>query len=386
MNGWELLFALSLAASVYPYFGYPALLWAVSRVRNRPVRKEPVRPTVTVIIPARDEVEIIEEKVENTLALQYPRDRVEVLVVSDGSSDGTEAVVEQISDERVRLLSLPPRGKVRALNVGAEEARNEILAFTDADIRVEAPSLARLVENFADDEVGGVCGNKRYRPPSTGDPTGVGEGLYWRYDMWQKRLESRVGSVFAADGALYAIRRELYVPIRDPAQADDLAISARVVAQGRRLVVEPEARTSEEAPADAEVEFRRKVRIVNQSFRALLGLGDQLWTGGFHSFALVSHKLLRYLLPFFLVPLYLSSLVLAGTHVLFTLFLVAQTLVYALGAAGWLLRRADIGRWKVIAIPFFFCLANTAALVGVLAVARGRRKTWWTPRADTEAS
>lgn len=385
MSGWELLFALSLAASVYPYFGYPALLWAVSRVRNRPVRKEPVRPTVTVIIPARDEVEIIEEKVENTLALQYPRDRLEILVVSDGSSDGTEAVVEQVSDERVRLLSLPPRGKAHALNVGAEEARNEILAFTDADIRAEPTSLARLVENFADDEVGGVCGNKRYRPPSAGDPTGVGEGLYWRFDMWQKRLESRVGSVFGADGALYAIRRELYVPIRDPAQADDLAISARVVSQGRRLVVEPEARTSEEAPADADAEFRRKVRIANQSFRALLGLGDQLWSGGFHSFALVSHKLLRYLLPFFLVPLYLSSLVLAGNHVLFTLLLVAQTLVYALGAAGWSLRRTGVGRWKVFAIPFFFCLANTAALVGVLAVARGRRRTWWTPRADTEA-
>lgn len=380
MSGTELLFAASLAACVYPYFGYPALLWGWSRFRRREVEKGPVRPAVTVIIPARDESDLIGRKVRNTLALEYPRDRLQVLVVSDGSSDGTEGIVRSFSDPRVRLLSLPPVGKVRALNEAAARADGEILVFTDADIVLETESLARLVENFADPEVGGACGNKQYRPASGGDATGEGEGIYWQYDKWQKKLESSVGSVFGADGALHAVRRELYVPIGDPAQADDLAISARVVLQGRRLVFEPEAVTSEEVPSEAGVELRRKIRIANMTFRALLGLGAGLWRHGFYSLQLVSHKLLRYFVPFFLVPLFLSSLMLIGTHPFFTAASGAQALVYGLGGAGYLLRGTRIGRSMVVAVPFYFCLVNLAAFLGVLAVLTGRRRMAWASR------
>lgn len=386
MSGAVLVFAASLGVCVYAYFGYPALLWLWSRFRDRPVRKEAVRPSVTVIVPARNEEEIIREKVRNTLDLDYPRERLEVLVVSDGSSDRTEAIVRSFDDPEVRLLALPPRGKAWALNVGASEARGEILAFTDADISLESDALARLVENFADPEVGGACGNKGYRPAFDGDATGTGEGIYWRFDKWQKRLESRVGSVFGADGALHALRRELYVPIEDPSQADDLAISARVVLQGRRLVYEPEARTSELAPGDASLEFRRKVRIANQTFRALVGLGRGLWTQGFYSFQLVSHKLLRYFVPFFLLLLFVSSLALAGTGPLFDAALAGQVGVYGLGAAGFLLRGRRAGRWKLFAVPFFFCLVNVGALLGVLGVLNGRRQLFWLSRGRVEAS
>lgn len=385
MSGLVLLFTASLAACAYPYFGYPAILWLGSRFRSRPVRKEAVRPTVTAIIPARNEADLIREKVSNTLELDYPRDRLEVLVVSDGSSDETESIVDSFDDGQVRLISLPPGGKARALNVGASEATGELLVFTDADITLERDCLARLVENFADPEVGGACGNKRYRPSADGDATGTGEGLYWRYDKWQKRLESRMGSVFAADGALHAVRRDLYVPIRDPSQADDLAISTRVVLQGHRLIFEPEAVTSEEAPAEASRELRRKIRIANQTFRALLGLGEGLWKHGFYSFQLVSHKLLRYLVPFFLFPLFLSSLALAGTHPFFTAAFAAQAAVYALGAAGHFLRGTRPGRWKLFAVPFFFCFVNFAALLGVLSVFSGRRRLSWASR-GVEAS
>lgn len=379
------VFAVALAACAYPYFGYPAVLWLWSRLRTRPVRKGPVRPTVSLIVPARNEAELIGRKIENALSLAYPPDRYEVLVVSDGSSDGTETIAASFEDRRVRLLSLPPVGKVRALNEAVPNAEGEILAFTDADISLEHDALARLVENFSDPEVGGVCGNKRYRPAAGGDATSDGEGLYWRYDKWQKQLESRIGSVFGADGALYALRRELYVPLEDPSQADDLALSARVVLQGRRLVFEPRAVTSEEAPGDASDELRRKIRIANHSFRALLGLGDGLWRHGFYSFELVSHKLLRYLVPFFLVALFVSSLSLAGTAPIFTVALAAQLLVYGLAAAGLLLRGTRPGRWKLFAVPFYFGLVNLGALIGVLSVLRGRRQRAWATR-GVEAS
>lgn len=378
------VFILSLAACAYPYVVYPGVLWLWSRFRERPVVKTLFHPTVTMIIPAHNEERLIARKVENTLALDYPPDRLEVLVVSDGSTDETEAIVRSFYDERVRLVPLPPSGKARALNRGALQARGEILAFTDADIVLEPDCLERLVESFADPEVGGVCSNKEYRPSNDGDTTGAGEGLYWRYDKWQKRLESRIGSVFGADGALHAIRRDLYVPIRDTAQADDIAISARVVLQGRRLLFEPRAVTSEEAPSDARVEFRRKVRIANQTFRAIVGLGRELWSRPFYALQIVSHKLLRYLVAFFLLPLFVSSVLLAGSHPLFLAFAGAQAAVYGLGVLGFLLRDAPVGRWSLLALPFFFCFVNLAALLGVLSVVKGRRQAKWASRSEVE--
>lgn len=385
MSGTEVVLWLSLALCVYPYALYPALLWIVSRARRRPVAKGTIRPAVTVLIPARDEADVIGEKLENTLALDYPADRLEVLVVSDGSTDGTEAIVQAVDDDRVRLLARPPRGKIAALNAGAARASGEILVFTDADIRLEPEGLARLVENFADPEVGGAVGVKSYRGAAGSGALGAGESLYWRFDTWQKLMESRVGSVFGADGALYALRRELYEPLEDPAQADDLALSARVALRGRRLVMEPAARSSEPAPVDRAKEFRRKIRITTHSVRALLGLGGGLVTNGFHSVALCSHKLLRYLVPFFLVALYGSTLALAGTHVLYTGLLIAQTLLYAAGVAGALLQGTEVGRWRILTIPYFVCFVNAAALLGVLSALGGRRETAWRSRGDREA-
>ena len=388
MSAAEAVFVLCLAAVAYPYVGYPALLWLWSRFRTRPVRKGDVRPALTVVVPARNEAAVIGEKVANTLAQDYPRDRLEVLVVSDGSTDGTDEIVADFEDERVRLLPCPPLGKAHALNAGAEAARGEILAFTDADMRLVPGALARLVENFADPGVGGVSARRRYRMPQGGeatDSTGTGEGLYWRYETWLKRTESRVGSVFGADGGLYALRRELFVPLEEPAQADDLAISARVPGQGYRLVFEPDAVASDEAPADARAEFRRKVRIAAHSLRALRELGSGLWRNGFHSFALVSHKLLRYLVPLFLVGAFLSNLALLGGGMLYAATFAAQALLYGLAAAGHLLRETRAGGALPLMIPYFFCFTNLAAFLGILSVLVGRREVAWATRTDGEA-
>jgi cellulose synthase/poly-beta-1,6-N-acetylglucosamine synthase-like glycosyltransferase len=380
MMGWFVLFAASLAGCLYIYFGYPVLILLLARLRPRSIGRRQIRPSLSIIIPVYNEERVIDQKLRNTLALEYPAEGLEILVVSDGSTDATEAMVLGCDDERLRLVCLDRQGKAFALNEGARHAQGEILVFTDANSDLEPDSLIHLVEAFGDSEVGGVCGNKKYRSTVGGDVIDQGENLYWRYDKWQKGLESRVGSIFAADGTLYAVRRQLFRPIEDPAQADDIAISTRVVLQGYRLVYEPRAVALEDPPLEGLDEFKRKVRVTNHSVRSLLNLGSALWTSGFYSVELLSHKFFRHLVPFFLISLFVSILVLAQSSPVFRWLLGLQIVFYALGLLGFALRRARLGRIRILSVPYYFCLVNAAALVGVLSIMAGWRRGVWTPR------
>lgn len=374
------LFVTSAAVPLYVYAGYPALIWLIARIRPRPVAQADVLPSMTIVIAAHNEEGVIAAKVANSLGLDYPAGRLEVLICSDGSTDRTEEIVRAVDDPRLFLLALPRAGKAAALNAGAARARGEILVLTDANVELAPDALRKLARGFADPGVGGVSGRKKAFVRHGADTTEVGENLYWRYDQWQKRQESAAGSIIAADGTLYALRRSLYVPIADPAQADDIAISARVVLQGKRLVFDPEAVAWEEAPAEGADEFRRKVRVTNHSLRALFKLGLPLWTSGLYSFELISHKLVRHLVPFFLVLLLLSSGWLAREARLFRFVIVLQLVFYALALAGALLRHRRSGSLKMFSVPYYFCLVNAAALLGVLALLRGTRVREWSPR------
>jgi len=379
----EVVFWSCLAVCVYIYAGCPLLLVALSRLWPRPVRAAAVTPAVTLVIPAHNEEAVIAPKLANCLALDYPSDRLDVIVASDGSTDGTAAIVSAHADPRVRLIALPRGGKASALDAGAAQATGEVLVLTDADAMLDAGALRHLVAPFADPEVGGVCGNKRQRGRD-GDGTAGGDGLYWRYEQWQKRMEGRFASVYAADGSLYAIRRELYVPLADAAQADDIAISARVVVQGRRLVFAPQAVAWETAPGEAALEFARKVRVTNHSLRAVLGLGRALWTRGVFSLELVSHKLLRHLAPVFMVGLLAASVALAG-RTFYRAALALQLAFYGAGAAGFFLRRTRLVRVRPLTLAYYFCFVNAAALLGVVSVLRGTRLPAWTPRGGLAA-
>lgn len=378
MTLW-VVFLLCGAVVVYVYFGYPCLLALLARFRPASVERGAATPSVSCLIPVFNEEQVIADKLRNTLELDYPADRLQVVIVSDGSTDATVDIVNELGDERVLLEVQRRQGKAAALNRGAAVATGDILVLTDANALLEAESLRFLLEPFADPTVGGVCGHKRLRSTS-GDSTGQGEGLYWRYDTWQKELESRIGSVFAADGTLYALRRDLYTPIDDPAQADDIAISARVVLQGYRLLYERRAVAWEKPPADGREELRRKIRVTNHSVLALLKLGRALWLSGFYSFELLSHKLLRHFVPFFLVPLLVSHIALAAHSLWLALLLVPHSLVYLLGLTGALSRDRALGRWRLLSVPYYFCLVNLAALLGVVSILWGRRTTTWTPR------
>jgi cellulose synthase/poly-beta-1,6-N-acetylglucosamine synthase-like glycosyltransferase len=372
-----IMFVAALIICVYVYFGYPFLIWILGKLRPRPVDKNPSCHSISIIVPAYNEEDVITAKIRNCLALDYDKTKMEILVVSDGSTDNTETVAKQIQDTRIKFLSLERRGKAHALNEAADCAQGEILVFTDANVMIEPQSIIHLVGNFADPEVGGVCGNKKYRSTHEIGSTAKGEKLYWKYDKWVKNLESRLGSIFAADGSLYAIRRKLYVHIDDPAQADDIAISVRVVLQGFRLVYEPEAVAYEKPSSESQKEFKRKIRITNHSVRALLNLKGALWNSGFYSVELLSHKFLRHLLPFPLLLLFGSNILLLNSNPLFLTLFCCQGIFCVLALVGYWLRENPLGQLKLLCFPFYFCLANTAALLGVLSILRGRRIATW---------
>jgi cellulose synthase/poly-beta-1,6-N-acetylglucosamine synthase-like glycosyltransferase len=382
----QIIFWASVALCAYVYAGYPVVLWALARVAGRPPRKGEVTPAVSVVIAAHNEERQIASKLENTLALDYPRERVEVVVASDGSTDATEEIVSRYAARGVRLLPLARCGKMRALNQGVALASGEVVVFTDANAELEPRALRELLAPFADASVGGVCGNQKYgRPSDSGDSAGAGENLYWTYDKYLKHLETQVGSTVAADGSLYALRRELYVQIEDGAQADDFAVSARVVTEGRRrLVYEPAAVSFEPPPAESDLEFRRKVRVANHCMRAIMNLRGGLnpFRTGLYAFEMWSHKVLRYAVPLFCVAALAAGAALAGLSLFYLALFAGQVLFYALALAGYALRRTRRGRLKVLYVPFYFCLANAAALVAVCSLLRGERITVWQPQRE----
>ena len=381
MTAATAVFALSLGFCVYIYAGYPALLLILERLRPRPHRRADHEPSLTVIVPAFNEESVILQKLSETLDNGYDASMLDVIVASDGSTDGTNRMVEDFGDPRVRLLALPRGGKARALNAAAGIARGEIVAFTDANIRLTPGALKNLAANFADPHVGAASANKVIGELAGATVLATGESLYWRWERWQKAAESRIGNLYAADGALHAVRRELYVPIPDHAGADDIAISVQVVLQGRRLVFDGEAVVVEAPPTEDRDELRRKVRVANQSIRALLDLGPRLWTSGFYSVELLSHKLLRYAVPLFLLLMLTSNLLLAASAGgAWSVVLAAQILFYTAAAVAALGRGTAMRRLRLLAVPYYFCLVNLAAALAIASVLRGDRSGLWEPR------
>lgn len=376
-----LILTISVLGILYAYAGYPLLLLVLARIRPRPVQRSSERPGVTLVVPAHNEQEIIAAKLESCLAQRYPAEKLEILVVSDGSTDATESIVRNHPNERVRLLALPRSGKLNALNHAACSAYGDVLVFSDANVLLDADAVAHLVSPFADPAVGCVCGEKRaIQTGHSADATAGGEGLYWRYDQAVKRLESASGTLYGADGALYAIRAKLFVAVEELAQADDLAISGRVAVQGFRIVYEPRAVCYEEPPQEGAAELLRKVRVAAHTLRATADLARISPRPLAYWWRLGSHKLARYTVPVWLVTTFAASVWLAQSHPLYMALLVAQILFYALVAAGWLLRGRAAGRLRLLSVPYYFALVNAAATLGLITWARGRRTVIWAPR------
>ena len=381
------VFWASGAAIVATYLVFPVGLLVRGALLRRPVRSAAIEPSVSIVIAARNEAAVIGRRLENLAALDYPRDRLDVVIASDGSEDATAAIVAGWSDRGVRLLELPRVGKAEALNAAVAASSGEILVFSDANSMFAPDAVRALVRRFADPEVGGVAGDQRYDADSTGDALAEGERGYWDLDRLLKIAESRAGNVVSATGAIYAIRRDLFRPVA-AGVTDDFITSVAVVAQHRRLVFAPDAVAFEPPATSGGDEFGRKVRIMTRGLRGTIVMRELLDPRryGFYSIQLAWHKIFRRLMVVPLLALFASSLLLFGRGPLYTLAALVQAGGYALGLAGLALRDHPLGRNKLVSLPAFFCLVNLAALQALRNIATGRRIDRWEPRRGSPAT
>jgi cellulose synthase/poly-beta-1,6-N-acetylglucosamine synthase-like glycosyltransferase len=326
------LFWGALGALAWTHVGYPLAAGALARVRARPVARDPsFEPSVAVIVAAHDEEAVIERRLDNLLALDYPANRLEIVVASDASADRTNELVEEVAsrDSRVRLLDCPRGGKVAAQDRGVRETESDVVAFSDANATWAPDALRQLVATLADPEVAYVCGRLGLEDAEGSNR----EGLYWRYELWLREQESRLGSVTGGNGSIYALRRADYVVV-DPRWGHDLAFPYRMVQNGRRAVYEPAARAFERPTPTNETEYSRKVRMFEHCWEITLrgSMLRRLPTG--YLAAIVSHRVLRYSSGLLHIVLLGSSLALVGAGWPYAVALAAQLALLAAFAAG----------------------------------------------------
>lgn len=364
---------------LFIYAGYPAALFFWARLRPRPVAKADSLPSVTIVIAAYNEESCLEATLSNKLAFDYPADRLEVIVVSDGSTDRTEDIARSFAP-RVRLLIQDPRqGKTAGLNKAVAAAAGEIVMFSDANSLHDPAALRRLVRNFADGTVGYVTGKMVY-VDETGSLIGSGCDAYMRYENVLRSLETAVGSVVGVDGGVDAARRSLYEPM-SPDMLPDFVLPLKVVEKGFRVVYEESALLRENALSDAGDETRMRVRVTLRSFHALWAMRRLFnpLVGGLFSFQLLVHKLMRYLVGYLQVLLFAAAAALWARGPLYRAAVAAQGIFYGLALLGHLLTR--LGKSiNVAKYPYYFCLLNACAVAASWRFLRGEKKVLWQPR------
>ena len=367
------LFWISAAIVGYVYVGYPGLLAAWARVADRRPRRAPYAPgrwpAISIVVAARNEAARLPARIQNLLEQAYPGD-TEIIIVSDGSRDQPAGALRRFGTA-VRLIELPTGGKPLALNAGVEAARGDVLVFADARQRFAPGALRELVMNFADPEVAGVTGELVLDCESTPADSAVGEGigLYWKYEKWLRRQESRVWSTLGATGAIYALRRACWTPLPPATLLDDVLEPMRAVLGGGRIVFEERAIAFDRASTDAAAESRRKTRtlagnyqILLQEPRLLLPIVNPVWL------QYLSHKIGRLVVPWALVALLASSLALAPRHLFYAAVLGAQGVFYGLALAGAMFDQRE----RFTRIAFTFVMMNVSAVAGLAALRRGR--------------
>lgn len=358
----------------YTYFGYAAWLWVRSRLRPRPVRIGPYTPSISVALVVRNEAEVLEAKLRNLLALNYPRDRMQIVVTSDGSTDRTNEILNQYAqDPSLRVIChATSRGKAAGLNEAIEAASGDIVVFTDARQKIEPGAVRLLLENFADPEVGCVSGALMLGDPVSGEASS-GLGLYWRIEKLIREWEAASGSVVGATGALYAVRRHLLGPVPPETILDDVYVPMQVARQGWRVAFDPRARAWDLPDQGGGREFARKVRTLSGNYQ-LLQLAPWLLSGGNPiRFEFVSHKVLRLAVPFALAAVLVASVFLPGSP--YRIALLLQIGFYGLSLLATLqLKHGLLARTANVALTFV--VLNTAAAVAFANFIIGRKAEW----------
>jgi cellulose synthase/poly-beta-1,6-N-acetylglucosamine synthase-like glycosyltransferase len=367
----RLLFWISAAFPVYVYFGYPLLLWGLQAIFRSSARTDAVEPSVSLLIAAYNEAAVIADKIRNSLALDYPADKLEVVVASDGSKDATAAIVGSFtggeSGGRVRLLNFEEnRGKMAVLNDAIPELRGEIVAFSDASSKLAPDSVRKLVHSFNDPHVGAASGVYRLLKQDQAR-LGSQEDFYWKYETFLKVQEAKLGAFTGAHGSLYAIRRALYpFPSRDTIN-DDFTIPMRILERGFRVAYVPAAVAYEEAH---EMEgFSRRVRITAGNIEQMREIKGLIWPPRpFVLFCLLSHKAGRLVVPVFMLIALATNIALCGQFP-YNWLLLGQALFYAIAVAGAVVSL----RPKVLRLPYYFCMINSALFAWVYQALRHKR-------------
>ncbi len=382
----KVIFWLSAFFIVYTYVGYGLVLFGLVRLRRlvkgkRPTPAVPTNalPTLTLVVAAYNEADIMAAKIENTRALDYPREKLSLLFVTDGSTDATPEVVRNYPE--VKLMHAPERrGKINAIHRAMHEVKTETVVFTDANTFLNKDALLLIARHYQDPTVGAVSGEKRVRIEENADAT-AGEGMYWKYESTLKKWDSELHSVVGAAGELFSVRRSLYEAVAADTILDDFMISMQIAQRGYRIVYEPDAYATELSSENIGEELKRKVRIAAGGIQSILRLSEAAnpFKNPLLAFQYVSHRVLRWTVtPFLMILALIASGIIAATtgEVLYVVLFLAQLIFYGMALAGWLLEKKKM-KSKIFFIPYYFCMMNYAVVMGIRRYMNGSQNAAW---------
>lgn len=386
----ELLFWILLILIFYSYLGYGILLFILVSIKravkppSRNTDNPDFEPEVTLFVAAYNEIDVIPSKIKNTLNLDYPKNKMKMLWVTDGSNDGSPELLRQY--EGIEVAHIPERGgKIGAMNRGMKLVNTPIVIFSDANTLLSTNAIKEIVHKFRNPNVGCVSGEKRIMNLTKEAAAGAGEGIYWKYESKLKKWDAELFSVVGAAGELFAIRTELFNEIEKDTLLDDFIISLRIAMQGYRIEYSPEAYAEETSSADVKEELKRKIRIAAGGIQSIVRLKSLLniFRYGTLSFQYISHRVLRWTLtPLALLVIIPLNIALVASHRglnvagIYQILLAGQILFYLAALTGWILENKKI-RVKIIFIPYYFFIMNWAVYLGFLRYIKGKQKVTW---------
>lgn len=381
------IFWTSLFIIFYAFLGYGIVLYVLMRVRiafkGKRVKQDEATitdwPTVTLVVAAYNEAAYMDEKIANTLQLDYPADKIRFLFVTDGSTDATPSVIQKYP--AIELMHKPERaGKIAAVHRAMQQVTSEIVVFTDANTALNKLAIKRICRHYQDSKVGAVSGEKRVQVDEVSDAT-AGEGVYWKYESKLKAWDSELYSVVGAAGELFSVRTALYEPVPADTILDDFMISLLIAEKGYRIVYEPDAYASETSSASIGEELKRKVRISAGGIQSITRLTSLMNPFRFPvlSFQYISHRVLRWtVVPFLMILVLLLNIAIVATGGtgIYLLLLAGQVLFYGASLLGWLMEKKQL-RMKLLFVPYYFCMMNYAVIAGIRRFYAGKQSAAW---------
>ncbi len=376
----KVLFFISIFVIFYVYVGYPVCVWIVARLIKQKVEKDVYEPFVSILIAAHNEEDSIKKTIINKLQLDYPGDKLEIIVVSDESTDKTDHIVTSFTNRNVKLIRQTPRaGKTSALNLAVPHAKGTVLLFSDANSIYSIDSLKHIVANFHDPRIGYVTGKMIYTNP---DGTTVGDGCsaYMKYENFLRSMETKIGSVVGVDGGIDAMRKSIYNNLNTD-QLPDFVQPLKVIEKGYRVVYEPDALLKESALSEVDDEYRMRVRVSLRALWALKDMRHLLWgkSGFLYAWQLWSHKVMRYLCFLFFIAVFIFNTFLWKEHIFYKVFLLTQTAVY-IGAYLSIFSEKYNFKLKILFFLHYFVLLNIASGHAFFKFILGKKQVVWTPR------